>query len=286
MKYKPKNKDELKKLVEDTSVYLGDIDTSLIKNMETLFMRSVRKDFSGIEKWNVSKVKDMGFMFFEALYFNADISTWNVSSVEHMEAMFNGAINFNQNLDAWDISNVRDFREFEENTSLKDLPIWLKSETYKIGNKYKPKNKGQLRVLIEDEGVNLGEIDTSKITNMEALFLGMNYREDFSGIGKWNVSNVLSLNHTFYGLENFNEDISAWNVSKVVDMCGMFYQATSFNQDISAWNVSKVTNMALMFCEATSFNQNLDSWDISNVGDMRHMFDGSGQKRLPKWHKR
>ncbi|PZT48161.1 hypothetical protein B6S12_05420 [Helicobacter valdiviensis] len=285
MEYKPKNQEELKRLIDDENVYLGDIDTSLIIDMHALFNKSVRKDFSGIGTWNVSRVKDMGYMFSKALYFNENISAWSVGNVENMEGMFHGAINFNQNLDAWDISNVRDFRFMVENTSLKTLPIWLRSESYKIGNKYKPKSKGQLRVLIEDESVYLGEIDTSLIVDMRALFIGMNYREDFGGIAKWNVENVLDMSYMFYSLEKFNEDISTWNVENVRDMCGMFYYAESFNQDISSWNVSKVSDMSLMFCEAKSFNQNLDSWDISSLKDVESMFDESMQNPLPKWFK-
>ena len=55
MKYKPFNKEELRALCNDESVYLGDIDTSLITDMSGLFLDSTRKDFSGIEKWDTSK---------------------------------------------------------------------------------------------------------------------------------------------------------------------------------------------------------------------------------------
>ena len=48
-KYQPKTKDELKQLCKDESVYLGDIDTSLITDMSELFAHSKRQDFSGIE---------------------------------------------------------------------------------------------------------------------------------------------------------------------------------------------------------------------------------------------
>ena len=37
MKYQPKNKQELQALCKDESVYLGDIDTSLITDMSELF---------------------------------------------------------------------------------------------------------------------------------------------------------------------------------------------------------------------------------------------------------
>ncbi|MCI6579421.1 MAG: hypothetical protein MSC50_04000 [Campylobacter sp.] len=50
MKYKPSTKTELQELVKDESVYLGDINTSLITDMSNLFDGSnvYRRDFSGI----------------------------------------------------------------------------------------------------------------------------------------------------------------------------------------------------------------------------------------------
>ena len=40
-------------------------------------------------------------------------------------------------------------------------------------------------------------------------------RKNFSGIRKWDTSNVTNMRGLFYNLKNFNEDISAWNTSKV-----------------------------------------------------------------------
>ena len=70
MKYKPQTKDELKELLKDESIYLGDIDTSLITNMKSLFSNSKRENFDGIENWDTSNVTDMSDMFAGALNFN------------------------------------------------------------------------------------------------------------------------------------------------------------------------------------------------------------------------
>ena len=61
--YVPQSKDELKGLIYDEDIYLGDIDTSAITDMSELFYRSWRKDFSGIESWNVSSVTKMSGIF-------------------------------------------------------------------------------------------------------------------------------------------------------------------------------------------------------------------------------
>lgn len=105
-KYKPKSKKMLKKLVEDESVYLGDIDTSAIIDMRELFKDSKRVDFSGIEYWNVSKVTTMRSMFANAKHFNQPIGAWNVESVTDMSFMFANAVKFYQVLDNWNVCNV------------------------------------------------------------------------------------------------------------------------------------------------------------------------------------
>ena len=135
MKYKPETREQLKELVDNFDINLGDIDTSLITDMSMLFASTDRIDFSGIENWNVSSVEDMKLMFRRARNFNSDISNWNVSRVknfcgmfeeaicfnkpldnwntsraENMNSMFEGAISFNQPLNNWDMSNIKEIR--------------------------------------------------------------------------------------------------------------------------------------------------------------------------------
>lgn len=81
---------------------LSSLDTSKVTSMESCFGRSMRRDFSGIEKWNVSQVKNLSFCFESAYFFDVDISSWDISSVEKMYGIFSDAF------------------------SLKALPSWCK----------------------------------------------------------------------------------------------------------------------------------------------------------------
>ena len=48
-KYQPKTKGELKKLCKNKSIYLGDIDTSLITDMSGVFSFPIAPTFQGLK---------------------------------------------------------------------------------------------------------------------------------------------------------------------------------------------------------------------------------------------
>ena len=96
--------------------------------------------------------------------------------------------------------------------------------------------------------IDLSNFDTSKVTNMSNMFLGM--------------SNLTTLN-----LSNFN-------TSQVTNMAGMFFNILLLTTlDFSSFNTSKVTSMSNMFNNMPSLTTlDLSSFDTSNVTDMRYMF--------------
>ncbi|WP_096023694.1 DarT ssDNA thymidine ADP-ribosyltransferase family protein [Campylobacter lanienae] len=86
--YAPQSKDELKGLIYDEDIYLGDIDTSSITDMSELFAWSGREDFSGIDNWDVSSVTNMSGMFMNCYNFNQPLNSWDVSNVTKMSGIF------------------------------------------------------------------------------------------------------------------------------------------------------------------------------------------------------
>lgn len=242
---KPTTKEELKELVNDESIYLGDIDTSLITDMSWLFYDCKRTDFSGINEWDTSKVLNMSGMFAHCYYFNEELS-FDTSCVVDMSFMFADS-NFNNKL-SFNTSNVKDMK---------------------------------FMFFICDFNQKL-EFDTSNVKDMRGMFAGC---LDFNQLLKFNTSNVEDMSVMFSCCEKFNQKLAfdTSNVKDMSDMfrnCFNFNQKIEFDTK----NVENMKNM-FYYCKSFNQKLEFNTSKIENFFQLSNMFDNCPSlKTLPKFY--
>jgi surface protein len=109
-----------------------------------------------INKWDVSRVKDLTYVFAFNDQFNESIGSWNISNAIQTHAMFCDATRFNQDISSWDTSNVTNMSIMFSNARSfnQDISSW----------------------------------GTSNVTNMKDMFSdALSFNQDLSS---WDVSNV------------------------------------------------------------------------------------------------
>lgn len=301
IKYHPQSLEELKKLVNDPLVKLSQIDVSHVDSFENLFKNSKRTDFSGIEKWDTSHVKNMKKMFYNCKNFNADISKWNVSNVTSMSMMFNGAKSFNQDLSSWDMSgmkgrlngrflgnmfrfadkmNKRIFDRYhelesqnvpvEERFNYLPIPKPLDFKKYIVPANFSNDNKEILKLAD-----NFANVDTSATESLDRV-LENSSREDFSNFETLDFSNVKTADNFLSNAKHFNEIIPELNNIKYAN--NMLNGAESFQKD-----VPQMTNVKQMngFLDNVDYKGNLhDSMEKASPVSAVKSFDKTSEEHL------
>lgn len=204
-----------------------------------------------LEKWNVSQVISMRYMFDSARTFNQPLNSWDVAKVTNMMFLFSGCSEFDQPLNSWDVSSVTDMEEMFSNTAKFNGPItdWNTSSVRSMFSQF---------WLAESFDQPLAGWETSRVTNMAYMFtMASSFNQP---IGGWDVSQVVDLSHMFDRAPAFNQPLEGWDVSGATDMSRMFTQAIAFNQDVSKWNLTSMTHAVSLFAGASKFNQDLCGW--------------------------
>ena len=122
--------------------------------------------------------------------------------------------------------------------------------------------------------IDLSNFDTSKVTNMSNMFLGMSNLTTLN-LSNFNTSQVTNMSSMFGFMSNLTSlNLSNFDTSQVTNMAGMFFNILLLTTlDFSSFNTSKVTSMSNMFNNMPSLTTlDLSSFDTSNVTDMRYMF--------------
>lgn len=162
------------------------------------------------------------------------------------------------------------------------------------GLKYYPQSKDELVLLVADERVNLGDIDTSAITDMSFLFANhyfaepgcdSHYEECYT-THKWDARKLadeffgrkLQSMGDFLSVEKFNDEGEVAIIKQHESAANRCFKAnagmrTDF-RGIEKWDTSGVKNMEFMFYNQKNFNADLSKWDTGALENMRGMFYG------------
>jgi bacterial surface protein 26-residue repeat len=131
--------------------------------------------------------------------------------------------------------------------------------------------------LVSAPELDLENLDTSNITNMDYMFSGSNSITELN-LTNFNTSNVTTMKYMFNGTSSLNTlDLSSFNTANVRDMTAIFKgTALLADLDLSSFNTSNVVTTAEMFNGASSLTTlDLSNFDTSNVKNMNFMFRGS-----------
>ena len=254
----------------------------IIKNKEYELCGSIRdidKDFQGgaidVKLKVIGALTNLSYMFSgTTISYLGDISKLDTSKVTDMSYLFyqNKFVDFDDGFAInWDTSNVKNMSYLFSESNFSKFP-------------------------------DISKWNTSKVTNMKAMFALCPNNPAFPDISKWNVSNVTDMSEIFRALNVHSlPDMSKWNTSKVTNMEELFENVyVEEPPDISKWNTSNVTSMACMFldfhCRFASYEQgneklkdfpDISKWNVGNVANMNSMFQQIECKKFPdisKWN--
>ena len=281
------------------------------KNYVGLFSGKNISNIDNIEKFDISYVTDMSYLFKDSSLTNLSfLSDWDVRKVTNMEGMFEGCTNLNDidGLKDWDVRKV---------TNMKSMFSAVIADEDKRDSFNLAGYAGLMNITSLEP---LKDWNVSNVTNMDSMFEGCGSLEDFTGLGNWKTKKVESMNSMFRYCMNIGKNLNAfqkWDVSKVTGMRAMFAETQIQNTvGIEDWNVSNVTAMDDMFANCFNLNninglaswntkgksstskltstfrmfygcnnissiEPLKDWKVDNVKNMHDMFNGcSGLKSL------
>ena len=122
--------------------------------------------------------------------------------------------------------------------------------------------------------LNLSNFDTSKVTNMARMFVGMSNLTSLN-LSNFDTSKVTDMQLMFWGMRNLTTlNLSNFDTSKVTNTRSMFQGMSNLTTlNLSSFNTSKVTDMSDMFAEMHSLTTlDLSNFNTSKVTNMSEMF--------------
>ena len=154
-----------------------------------------------------------------------------------------------------------------------------------------PKNKRELRIIIEDrlkksDIIDLSDIDISDVENLNNLFFGINPK--IVDISYWDTSHIKDFSGMFkectklksiYGIENLD-------MRNAVTLKNMFLKCESLEKlDLEKWRFENLEDITGLFfgCLKLTDVGDISSWDTSKLKERRYIFTNSKIQRRPSW---
>lgn len=293
--YKPSMRGELVKLCSDHSIPLWNIDTSLITDFRNIFQNPLRtkKEFDGIETWNVSNGVYFDFMFANCENFNNSIASWDMSNAVSVVGMFENCIDFNQSFVEWNTSKVVFFDRFLRNCISFNKPIDSLDTSSAVSLNYflagcKKFNTPITNLNLEKaesmmyflEGATLFDqpLDSfvlSSIKRIDGFFKGCSkFNQPLVSWAKY-LEDIISLDEVFMLCKKFNSELM-WHLPRCRTANRAFKGCKEFSQNIDTFKFEEILEMEEMFCDAQKFRSfPLEKMDISKAYSLNGIFDNT-----------
>lgn len=280
--YDPDSSDNFKGQVrlfenDDTAYILAIGNNKVIFPVDSSYLFAGWNIYAGTDKIifnniNTSKVKNMDSMFaFCNSLISLDISGFNTSNVVDMSKMFSYCDKLTSlDLSGFDTSNVAEmdymFAACDKLSSLKFGDKFLTSNVTTMANMF---NSCSSLTNLDVSG-----FDTSQVTHMNQMFNSCKKLTtlDLSNFNTTRVTDMSDMFNTCGGLTSL--DISSFDTSNVTNMKNMFGSCISLpNLNLSSFNTTNVTDMNNMFYDCrTLTNLDLSNFTTPNLKNMSQMF--------------
>ena len=121
--------------------------------------------------------------------------------------------------------------------------------------------------------VNLNNLDTSKVTNMNGMFSYAG-TDAVQGLEDLDVSKVTNFGFMFYGATSTELDLSKWDMRSATTFYVMFTICSKLKSlKISTWNTSNVTSMNAVFWYVDNLKKlDISGWTSDKCTNMSQLF--------------
>ena len=255
-----------------TTIKYDSVDTSKVTSAYNAFANLTElTSITGFEKWDTSKITDMGYMFYNCSSLESlNISSFNTANVTDMRTMFYYCSSLTtldvRNFDTTKVTNMEFM--FSECSSITTLDV-SHFNTAKVTNM-----RDMFSYCSALTTLNLSHFDTASVTGMTYMFRGCSNLTTLD-ISNFDTSSVTSMNSMFFACSSLTSlDLNNFNTANVTTMTNMFFGCSSLTSlDVSNFDTAGVTSMETIFYNCSALTTlNLSHFDTAKIADMRYMF--------------